>query len=200
MGIKINFATGFEIPPYFLKNKEIIISRINDANAGSDRVTAMGAASDEELRQQVLGVRHFDEVKIKLETEADIEENWYMLPVDPVISVVGRNQITRRNVLKTNEYVAHRGTVKEIWSQDDYEVNIAGSLVAHKFPENNLRILKNICEARQAVDIKSQLLGLFGITRVTIEDYSFPFTKGLENQMYTIKAYSDDRFDLLVMT
>jgi hypothetical protein len=33
---------------------------------------------------------------------------------------------------------------------------------------------------------------------MAIEDYALPFTKGVENQMYTIKAYSDDMFDLLV--
>jgi hypothetical protein len=198
MGIKVNFATGFEIPPYFLKNKEIIISRIEDGKMSSNKETAIGAVSDDELRQQILGVPHYDEVKIKLETEPDTDEYWFTLPIDPVISITGRNSVIKRNVLKTNEYTAHRGSVKEIWSQDDYEVNIAGSFVSHKFPENNLQILKNICEARQAVNVRSQLLGLFGITRITIEDFSFPFTKGLENQMYVIKAYSDDEFDLLI--
>ncbi|MDR2652188.1 MAG: DUF6046 domain-containing protein [Prevotellaceae bacterium] len=197
MGLKIDFATGFDIPPYFLRNREVI-RRFDIAGMINSEEKAIGAISDDELRQQVMGVPHYDKISLKLETEPDTDEYWYTLPIDPVISVTGRNAIVRRNVLKTNEYTAHRGSVKEIWSQDDYEVNIAGVLVFHKFPENNLRTLKNICEARQAINIKSQLLLVFGITRITIEDFSFPFTKGLENQMYTIKAYSDDKFDLLI--
>jgi hypothetical protein len=39
---------------------------------------------------------------------------------------------------------------------------------------------------------------IFNIERLVIEDFSLPFTKGVENQMYTIKAYSDDLFDLLI--
>jgi hypothetical protein len=162
--------------------------------------TAQGVIDDDELHQHVLGKFHFDEVKIKFETEPDLDEYWYPLPLDPVISVTCKNLIVKRNIAKTNEDTIRRGSVKELWSQDDYEINIAGVVIgnSNRLPENNLRTIKNLCEARQALNIRSRLLALFGIFRITIEDFSFPFTKGLENQMYTIKAYSDDKFDLLV--
>jgi hypothetical protein len=41
------------------------------------------------------------------------------------------------------------------------------------------------------------LLTTFNILKIAVESYSMSFTKGLENQMYTIKAYSDDAFDLI---
>ena len=202
MGIRVNFATGFEIPPFWLQNRELVkeikdYEVLQNMEQNYDHIQEIN--KDNDLRQQVMGVPHFDKISIKLETEPDLDEYWYALPIDPVISVTGKNRITRRNVMKTNEYTEHRGSVKELWSQDDYEVNIAGVIVSHRFPENNLRIIKNICEARQAVNVKSLLLGLLGITRITIEDFTFPFTKGQENQMYTIKAYSDDKFDLFVI-
>jgi hypothetical protein len=199
MGIKINFATGFEIPPFWLKNKEII-GDIDKSSIFPVFQYVKGMEDGDNLRQQAFGKFHFDHVRLKLETEPDLDEYWYPLPLDPVISITGKNTIVRRSVLKTDEYTVRRGAVKELWSQDDYEINIAGIIIGHDdlLPKNNLRILKNMCEARQAINIKSGLLSVFGIDRIVVEDFSFPFTKGMENQMYTIKAYSDDNFGLLV--
>ena len=199
MALKVNFATGFEIPPYFLQNKEIV-KRLEDNQVFESYQYIQRGEVPDEIKQELLDVPHFDEVKIKFETEPDTDEYWFTLPLDPVISVAGKNIIVRRNVAKTDEYTVHRGSVKELWSQDDYEINIAGVFIGKtgELPERELRVLKNICEARLAMNIKSKLLGLFGIFKIVIEEFSFPFTKGMENQMYTIKAYSDDNFDLLI--
>ncbi|MDR3287080.1 MAG: DUF6046 domain-containing protein [Prevotellaceae bacterium] len=199
MGLNINFATGFELPPFWLQNKEVVRKLDENSVFASHEYISRGI-KDDNLKQELMGVRHFDKIEMKFENEPNLDENWYTLPLDPVISVTGKNIIARRNVAKINEDTIRRGSVKEIWSQGDYEVNIAGVLIGSKneLPENDLRTLKNICEARQAISIKSRLLEVFGIFRITIEDFSFPFTKGLENQMYTIKAYSDDKFDLLI--
>ena len=138
-------------------------------------------------------------MRVKLSSEDD--SKWWTLPLDPVISVSGKNTIIRRHVLKVDntDDGTRRGTVKELWSQDDYEVNIAGVLIgAGDLPEDELRKLRGYMEARKVLNIQSRLLGLFGITRLAIEDYSLPFTKGMENQMYTIKGYSDDMEKLLI--
>ncbi|MDR0582262.1 MAG: DUF6046 domain-containing protein [Prevotellaceae bacterium] len=198
MAIYFNHALGFELPFYWLQNQEVVrrvkeneIRRLND-------IWVPGAENNvkpEELK----GILHFDEVKIKLSDEDD--SKWWTLPLDPVISVNGKNTIIRRHVLKVdnNKDGTRRGTVKELWSQDDYEVNIAGVLIgAGDLPEEELRKLRGYMEARKVLNIQSRLLGLFGITRLAIEDYSLPFTKGMENQMYTIKGYSDDMEELLI--
>ena len=196
MAIYFNHALGFELPPYWLQNQEVVrrvkeneIRRLNDIVSGTENNVQP---------ETLLGVLHFDEVKIKLSDEDD--SKWWSLPLDPVISVSGKNTIIRRHVLKVDNTVDNRrGTVKELWSQDDYEVNIAGVLIgAGDLPEEELRRLRSYMEARKLLNIQSRLLGLFGITRLAIEDYSLPFTKGMENQMYTIKGYSDDLFELLI--
>ena len=52
--------------------------------------------------------------------------------------------------------------------------------------------------------IGSSRSGIFGvvngaqITRIAIESFSFPHTAGAENQQFSIKAYSDDDFSLLI--
>ena len=86
------------------------------------------------------------------------------------------------------------------WAQDDYEINIAGVFMGEngELPENDLRKFRRYCEARKLIEVQSDLFTLFNISQLAIESFELPFTKGVENQMYTIKAYSDDNFDLLV--
>ena len=124
-------------------------------------------------------------------------EEW-RLPVDPLVSVNGKNVIKRRYVAKSS----NRGSIKECWSQDDYDVNISGVIIAEdavKLAEH-LSNLRKVCNMAESVEIVSEFLNnpsTFGINRIAIESYDFPFTKGLENQSFTIKAYSDDSYMLL---
>jgi hypothetical protein len=197
MALYWNHATGFEIPPFFLKNKEVVARLENNKMYQEFDDLALGVIADDSLKQEFLDVPHFDKLMIKWEDE--VSENWWTLPIDPVISVTGKNILVRRNVLKISEDIIRRGSVKELWSQDDYEINIAGVLIGNaKLPELELMQLRKYCESRKIIQVRSKLLRLFGIYNLAIEDYSLPFTKGIENQMYTIKAYSDDNIDLLV--
>lgn len=122
----------------------------------------------------------------------------WRLPVDPLVSVSGKNVIKRRYVAKSS----NRGSIKECWSQDDYDVNISGVIIAEdavKLAEH-LSNLRKVCNMAESVEIVSEFLNnpsTFGINRIAIESYDFPFTKGLENQSFTIKAYSDDSYKLL---
>lgn len=122
----------------------------------------------------------------------------WRLPVDPLVSVNGKNVIKRRYVAKSS----NRGSIKECWSQDDYDVNISGVIIAEdavKLAEH-LSNLRKVCNMAESVEIVSEFLNnpsTFGINRIAIESYDFPFTKGLENQSFTIKAYSDDSYMLL---
>ena len=129
------------------------------------------------------------------------EETPWTLPLDPIISVNGGNSIVRTNVLKQDhDSYARRGTIKEVWSQDDYEVNIAGIFISQDgyFPMEEIMRLRNYCEEREILEVECDLLEAFGITRIAIESFSFPHTAGAENQQFSIKAYSDDDFSLLI--
>ena len=122
----------------------------------------------------------------------------WRLPVDPLVSVSGKNVIKRRYVAKSS----NRGSIKECWSQDDYDVNISGVIIAEDTEKlaEHLGNLRKVCNMAESVEIVSEFLNnpsTFGINRIAIESYDFPFTKGLENQSFTIKAYSDDSYMLL---
>jgi len=178
----IDIATGFVAPPFWL-NRPTGVLKID-----GDSVTDAA---------EYLGNLYQDSLRMRLESGSE----WYTFPLDPVISVTCKNNIIRRNVLKVDVNAIRRGSIKEIWSQDDYEVNIAGLFTSEGgegLPEADLRQLREFCEAREVLEVESVLFSIFGITRLAITDYSLPFTKGIENQQYTIKAYSDELFEVIV--
>lgn len=119
----------------------------------------------------------------------------YAFPIDPFISVSFKNIITRRSVAKGDK----RGTVKERWTEDDAEINISGVLISEngQYP-NDVLLLQKYFEARQAIDVQCRVLNDLNISSIVIDSFDLPFTKGAENQTFTIKAYSDDVFNLLI--
>lgn len=173
----INIAQPISLPPYWLTNVEVV-KEIGD-------ITQMSTAD-------ALNVPCACPMKMKWASE----NSWWQLPIEPVVAISCSNEIAKRSVLKAGYADAdRRGTVKELWIQNDYDVNISGVLIsdeANTLPESDLRRLRAYCEGRESVEVESALFTLFNIRRIAIEDYQFPFTKGMENQMYTIKATSDD--------
>ena len=186
-------ALGFAMPP-FIPFKTVV---------SVPGVDADGKAPDDELQERIdsglknLGSTYFQvPLKLRLDDEPE-NDGGFTLPLDPLVSINGRNIITRRYVSKSDM----RGSVKERWSQDDYEITIAGVLSAdddHDI-EYYQRELRRYCEARTGIHITCDfLLATFGIRQIAIESYEFPFTKGVDNQAFSIKAYSDDAYTLLV--
>lgn len=137
-------------------------------------------------------------VMIKLPTES----KWFLFPTEPLISVEGKNSITKRNVAKKRSSKGSgSGSVKEYWTQDDYTINFSGLLTnpeTTEFPWEDLNRLQHYCTAGERLEIKNRLLLELGITHIVIESYTLPFTKGNENQKFTISAVSDKDFDLFI--
>lgn len=173
----INYPQALEIPPYWL-NHPVRAKRLESAEA-------MHA-------EDALRVPHL----CSLTLCAPGTSNYWECPIDPVITISCKNKIVQRDVLKVHQKdKERRGSVKELWSQGDYEINISGVLISkddNKLPEDDLKKLRALCEYRGALEVTSPLFTIFNITKICIEDYSFPFTKGVANQMYSIKAVSDD--------
>jgi len=135
-------------------------------------------------------------------TEGNKDIDALKLPFDPIVSLSGKNIITRRYVNKSSS----RGTIKERWCQDDLEITISGLLSTDtdNFDKGKTvldyeKALRDFCEAKQSIPIVCEFLNsVFGISSISIESYELPFTAGTDNQTYTIKAYSDDNYTLLV--
>ncbi len=187
-GFGIKNALGYALPPIVpFRN---IVRVLDKADA-----TATDPAIEAKTREGLAGLgQEFFQCKLSFE----IDGVKWNLPVDPVMSVKGKNVITRRHVSKSNR----RGSIKECWSQDDYEITIAGVLIGVDNDDLKFMIerLREICEAKEAVMVICDYLNCedtFNINYIAIESYDFPFTKGMENQVFSIKAYSDDGYSLL---
>ena len=132
----------------------------------------------------------------------------YLLPYEPMININGKNSIVRRKVAKakTSDGLALGGTIKERWTQDDYEITITGVLIGSIitgsvedcFPREDFEKLRDFMTAPKSLQVYCEPLQLLGINEIVIEDFSFPFTKGENVQAYTIKAYSDFDYKLLL--
>ena len=123
-------------------------------------------------------------------------EEWWLLPYEPIVTVNGKNVIVKKQVVKGGV----RGSIKERWSQDDYQISISGILINPEgtgYPDKDVKQLRRLCEAAK-VQVMSPLLEIFSIDQIVIESFDFPFTSGPNNQAYTIGACSDEIYKLLL--
>lgn len=120
----------------------------------------------------------------------------YCFRLDPILAVSGKNIIARRYVAKGSL----QGTVKESWSQDDYDITISGVLIGDEAKDLNgqVQALQSMLVCGESLAVVNDLLNDgYGITRLVVDSFQFPHTKGLQNQAYTIKCYSDSSINIL---
>jgi hypothetical protein len=183
-------AIGFAFPPIIPLKTVVRVPSIDKDGKTVD--SSLQNAVDAGLKS--LGSTYW---QVPITLKLDTESNGFKLPLDPLVSLSGKNVIIRRYVSKSEK----RGSIKERWSQDDYEITITGVLTTDDTYDvkDYVKALLKYCEAKNAVDVKCDLLNnVFLINKIAIESYDFPFTKGIENQAFTIKGYSDDVYELLI--
>lgn len=171
----------------YLRGKNLV-----DSDEYNELVHLSEAELEEVVRVNALGVPMVMPLRFQLE-EPEAEE--WLFPVEPMISLNGQNILVRRHVNKGSI----KGSIKERWTQDDYTVRIEGVLMSvdGSYPEKDVSMLRNFCEAGR-VKALCPLLEIFGICYLAIESWDIPFTTGRSNQNYTITAYSDDIYKLLL--
>ncbi|MCQ2351264.1 MAG: DUF6046 domain-containing protein [Paludibacteraceae bacterium] len=175
-GVNIHIATPLRIPPYFLNHPVPIIDPSKNERPVVEYYPVQSQCS--------------------LSFKFDDEAKPWQFPIDTVIAISGKNNIAKRNVLKVAAAdIKRRGSVKELWNQDDYEITISGVLIygsGYRFLDKRVRELRAYCEGRKSIIVQSDIFTAYDIQRICIESYDFPHTAGLQNQMFTIKAVSDD--------
>jgi Domain of unknown function (DUF6046) len=128
----------------------------------------------------------------------------FLFPYEPMLTISSGNTIAESNVAKQGQ--SFRGTVKERWSANDWDITITGAFYgsllrgSHEdcFPRKQLDELFEYLIAAKRIQIFNAALEPLGILYCVVYDYSFPFTKGENVQAYEIKCKSDDAFDLLI--
>ena len=124
----------------------------------------------------------------------------WLLPYEPLVAVRGKNVITRRTIAKLKD--KSFGSVKELWTKDDYEIIISGMLHDHskpdELPRELITKLDALCSLRKPLFAQCALLDVIGASQIVIESWEFPPTQGIGYQAYSIKAYSDQNFNLFI--
>lgn len=190
-----------KVPPYRLFRENnfhgvnlgyISAAKTIPDSSGFDVETMSDAELEDVVRTNATGVPMVLPLRFQLE-ESGAEE--WLFPMEPMISLNGQNILVRRNVSKGRI----KGSIKERWTQDDYSVRIEGILLGTdgKYPDADVAKLRSFCEAGH-VKALNPLLEIFGISQLAIESWDIPFTSGTINQNYTIQAYSDDIYKLLL--
>lgn len=190
-----------KVPPYWLFRENnfhgvnlgyMSAAKTIPDSSGFDVETMSDAELEDVVRTNATGVPMVLPLRFQLE-ESGAQE--WLFPMEPMIRVNGQNILVRRNVSKGKI----RGSIKERWTQDDYSVRIEGILMGMdgKYPEADVAKLRSFCEAGH-VKALNPLLEIFGISQLAIESWDIPFTSGTINQNYTIQAYSDDIYKLLL--
>lgn len=190
-----------KVPPYWLFRENnfhgvnlgyISAAKTIPDSSGFDVETMSDAELEDVVRTNATGVPMVLPLRFQLE-ESGAEE--WLFPMEPMISLNGQNILVRRNVSKGRI----KGSIKERWTQDDYSVRIEGILLGTdgKYPDADVAKLRSFCEAGH-VKALNPLLEIFSISQLAIESWDIPFTSGTINQNYTIQAYSDDIYKLLL--
>ena len=145
---------------------------------------------------------------VEVETNGSTKQQRFLMPYEPMINISGKNSIVRRNVakMKQNNGVSIGGSIKERWTQDDYDITITGVLIGSIlkgstedcYPKDDFQSLLVYLTAAKRIGVECEPLQLLGINYIVIEEFSFPFTKGENVQAYEIKAYSDFDYKLLL--
>jgi hypothetical protein len=131
------------------------------------------------------------------------DQKW-LFPYEPMLTISSGNNIVKRNVAKQGKGLI--GTVKERWSRKDFDITVTGILMGQlttglaedTYPIKQLESLMEYLSFEKEIFIYSLPLEKLGITKVVVEDYSFPFTKGENVQAYDLKLTSDFAYNLLV--
>ncbi|RIV21397.1 hypothetical protein DYU11_18500 [Fibrisoma montanum] len=123
------------------------------------------------------------------------QNDLYLFPLEPLISVKGRNVITERQIAKNRGV----GSVKEQFGTGDYTIEIRGMLQNKEgtYPESDITKLTKLFTAGKSLVIVSQLTSICNIELMCVTEWEFPETPGLENQAFVIRGVSDEDFQLL---
>lgn len=183
-------ATRIVVPPYWWFDK-IAVRTGQDISLSDAQAMTEEQVSDL-VRSNALGIPMALPLSFRLDKAG--AEDW-LFPYEPMISITGKNIITKRYVSKGRI----RGSIKERWTQDDYDIRIEGILMTQDgtYPEADVARLRAFCEASQVI-ATSPLLEIFGISRLVIEQWEIPFTAGQANQNYSLSCVSDDIYKLLL--
>lgn len=99
--------------------------------------------------------------------------------------------------------IGRQGTVKEMISIDDWDINLKGMIVSadNEYPDDAVKELKDFVEINEALDIASVLTAIMldKDEKIVIKDFELAEMRGIQHaQGFTLSLVSDMQFDLIL--
>lgn len=195
------FKTSFGSKPYVLgkdngitKNEEPY-KNITASTKEMVEFTKTGS----ELRTQLLGVEIFLPIKL-------FDEDGKTLLMDLPYCVI---RISGKNNYVSTPMIDRKGSVKELYSSDDFKITVKGFLIGadRKFPEDEIKKLAAVMNKTTALVLDNAITNIFlsdpllpddEQRRVVVESFDMPEVQGGREHVrpFSIELESDTIFDL----
>lgn len=111
--------------------------------------------------------------------------------------------VSREDKIVSTALVGRDGTVKEYINAGDWAVNLVVGVQAVEngeilddYPSEALRELRRLLDVKVAIEVQSEFLAIFDITKIVIKSYGATQMTEANYQAVTISAVSDEDYEI----
>lgn len=111
--------------------------------------------------------------------------------------------VSRERRIVSTALTGMDGTVKEYINEGDWAVNLVvgvqavrDGVIADEYPGDELRQLRQLLDTKAAIEVHSEFLAIFDITKIVIRSYSASQMTESNYQAVTISAVSDEDYEI----
>lgn len=111
--------------------------------------------------------------------------------------------VSRENRIVSTALVGRDGTVKEYINSGDWAVNLVvgvqavrDGVIADEYPGDELRTLRQLLDTKTAIEVHSEFLAIFDITKIVIKSYAATQMTEANYQAVSISAVSDEDYEI----
>lgn len=111
--------------------------------------------------------------------------------------------VSRETRIVSTALVGRDGTVKEYINAGDWAVNLVvgvqavrDGVIADEYPGDELRELRKLLDVKAAIEVHSEFLSIFDITKIVIKNYAATQMTEANYQAVSISAVSDEDYEI----
>ncbi len=111
--------------------------------------------------------------------------------------------VSRENRIVSTALVGRDGTVKEYINAGDWAVNIIvgvqavrDGVITDEYPGDELREFRRLLDVKAAIEVHSEFLSIFDITKIVIKSYAATQMTESNYQAVSISAVSDEDYEI----
>lgn len=111
--------------------------------------------------------------------------------------------VSRERRIVSTALTGRDGTVKEYINEGDWAVNLVvgiqavrDGVIADEWPGDELRELRKVLDTKAAIEVHSEFLAIFDITKIVIKSYQATQMTESNYQAVSINAVSDEDYEI----